>query len=289
MVALNAGGATGAASSFYLPLGRVKRALELIQNGKPVPRGTLQTVFTYAPYDELRRLGLDANTEETVRREFPSYTGMLVVAEVQPGSPSDGILQIGDILLRVNGHYLTQFEPLDALMDSGVNGKVQLELSRGGHAIAVTLPIGDLHAITPDAYIEAGDAIIHNLSYQQARHFNLPIRGVFVANPGYWMTSAGVPRGAIITSVGALGIANIDDFAAALALLGDGDRAAIRFTTLDDPTGSQLRSARMDRRWFPVRRCLRNDGSGLWDCQALAAGPTPKAASGGSITSLGVR
>ncbi len=72
VVGLNAGGATGAASSFYLPLGRVKRALDLIQQGKAVSPRQLQVVFTYAPYDELRRWGLDNVTEESARKLLPT-------------------------------------------------------------------------------------------------------------------------------------------------------------------------------------------------------------------------
>src|SRR5882724_346079 len=124
VVALNAGGANGNASSFYLPLGRVRRALELIQQGKPVARGTLYTVFHYPPYDELKRLGLTSNTETAVRRTFPQYTGMLVVTGVLPGSPSDNVLQPGDILVRVNGRYVTQFEPLAEALDAAVGQQV---------------------------------------------------------------------------------------------------------------------------------------------------------------------
>ncbi len=276
VVALNAGGASGAASSFYLPLARVRRALQLIQAGKPVTRGTLYTVFNYMPYDELERLGLDAATEAAVRKDFPRYTGMLVVTEVLPGSPSQSVLQTGDILLRLNGRYVTQFEPLEEVLDASVGAQVELELERGGKLVSAKVPVGDLHAITPSAYAEFGDVVVNTLSYQQARHFNVPVRGVYIANPGYVFGAAGIPRGAVIVALNGKPTDTLADFEAGIAQLGDGDHATVRYMTIDDPNSTELRVIRMDRLWFPAHHCDRDDAAGLWDCHDLAAGPAPK-------------
>jgi S1-C subfamily serine protease len=276
VVALNAGGANGAASSFYLPLDRVRRALTLIQQGKSVTRGTLYTVFNYTPYDELERLGLDARTEAAVRKDFPRNTGMLVVTEVLPGSPSESVLQPGDILLRLNGRHLTQFEPLEEVLDSSVGDQVELELERGGKLVSAKLPVGDLHAITPSAYAEFGDGVVNTLSYQQARHFNVPVRGVYVANPGYVFGAAAIPRGAVILKLNGKDTNSLAQFEAGIAQLGDGDRATVRYMTIDDPNSTELRSIRMDRLWFPAHHCDRDDAKGAWDCKDLPLGPAPK-------------
>ncbi|MDE2263003.1 MAG: PDZ domain-containing protein [Gammaproteobacteria bacterium] len=276
VVALNAGGADNAASSFYLPLGRVERALRLIQQGKPVTRGTLYTVFNYTPYDELERLALPLDIETAVRKQFPQLTGMLVVSSVLPGTPSALALQPGDILLRVNGRYVTTFDPLEQVLDSSVGRQIRLQLERGGKPVSVTLPVGDLTAITPSSYVQFGDAVVNTLSYQEARQLNVPPRGVFVANPGYVFGAAGIPRGAVISQVDSTAIDDLGDFRRALDGLGNGDYANVRYTTVDDPNGSQLGSFRMDRLWYPADHCVRDDALGTWPCTPLAAGPAPK-------------
>ncbi|HEV7985813.1 MAG TPA: trypsin-like peptidase domain-containing protein, partial [Steroidobacteraceae bacterium] len=280
VLALNAGGATGAASSFYLPLDRVRRALQLIQQGKPVTRGTLQTEFRYRPYDELRRLGLEAATEAEVRKSQPDGTGMLVVSDVQPGSASDGVMLPGDVLVRVNGTLVTRFEPLETVLDDSVGASAELQLQRGGKLYTAKLKVDDLDAITPAAYLEFGDTVVHTLSYQEARAFHRPVRGVFVAATGYMFDAAGVPRGAVITELNSKKVNELSDFAAAVGSLGDGAQVAVRYTTIDDPNGSQLRSVRIDRRWFPARQCERDDHAGYWQCAELppvsqVAAPAP--------------
>ena len=281
VLALNAGGSSAAASSFYLPLDRVTRALQLIQDGKPVTRGTLQTVFVYTPFDEVRRLGLRNETETEMRRKFPNNTGMLVVSEVQRGSPAEQMLEPGDILVRVNGEPCADFGLLAEVLDNGVGKRVKLSIERGGQAFERELDVQDLYAVTPDRFAEFGDAVVHNLSWQQARHINVPIKGVYVANPGYALGAAGMARNAVITAVGSREIATLDDFEHAVADLKDGQRVPVRFYTLEDPSTSQVRVIRMDRLWYPARSCERDDTTGTWPCtswQDDGAAPPPKPA-----------
>jgi pro-apoptotic serine protease NMA111 len=275
VVALNAGGATGAASSFYLPLPAVTRALKFIDAGKPVPRGTLETVFKYTPYDELRRLGLNSDTEARMRSAYPKLTGMLVVADVQPGSAADGVLAPGDILVGIDGKPTPEFFALEDVLDSHVERQINVEVQRGRETRDARLDVKSLSAITADEYIEFGEAVVHTLSYQQARHFNVPIKGVYVANPGYVFGSAGIPRAALISSFNGKKVDNLKDFEAALADLADGARSPVRYATLEDPRAAQLKVIRVDRRWFPARKCKRDDTLGTWPCVAISSGPAP--------------
>ncbi|MBU2677680.1 MAG: trypsin-like peptidase domain-containing protein [Gammaproteobacteria bacterium] len=275
VVALNAGANSSAASSFFLPLDRIDRALKELQRGMPVSRGTLQTTFQSKAYDELRRLGLTADSERIARSSFPEQTGMLVVDQVIPDSPAAGALAPGDILIRINGKLITKFVPLEAILDGHVGREIDIELERGGRQIITKVRVDDLHAITPDEYIEFGDAIVNRLSYQQARHYNRAADGVYVANPGYLLSKAAVPRGAVIVEVDGKDVRDLDDFEAVLDGLADGERARVRYVTMENPQNSIVRLLEMDRTWFPTRRCKRDDALGFWPCRDLADGPAP--------------
>ncbi len=281
VIALNAGASNQAASSFFLPLDRVQRALELVQAGLPVTRGTLGTTLRYTAFDELRRLGLREASERAVRAKFPDAIGMLVVSEILTEGAGDGKLQVGDILVRINGEYLTEFVPFAAVLDERVGQPVELTVERGGGELSFTLPVQDLDQLSPDEYLQFGDAVVNNLSYQQARHFNRAADGLYLANPGFVFAAAGIPRGSVIIGVEGEPVRRLDDLERLLAGMADQQRFTVRFVTLDEPASSKVRVLRMDRRWFPAVRCQRDDRIGEWPCRTLAPGPAPSAPEGG--------
>jgi hypothetical protein len=158
-----------------------------------VPRGTLETVFKYTPYDELGASASTPTPKRACASAYPKLTGMLVVDDVQPGSGADGKLSPATFWWhRRQAHS-------GILRSRGCARQSRRQAGQGGSAArppdgAACARRAVLERHHADEYIEFGEAVVHTLSYQQARHFNVPIKGVYVANPGYVFGSAGIPH-----------------------------------------------------------------------------------------------
>ena len=281
VIALNAGGKRMAASSFYLPLDRVKRAVERIRRGEPVTRGTIQVVFSHLPFDEVRRLGLQPETEARIRKSFPDGTGMIVVREVVPGGPADGKLRVGDVIVGIGDRPVNAFLPIESTVDERVGATLTLDLERGGEALRVEVDVEDLHSISPSSYLEYAGGVLNPLSYHQARNASVPLGGVFVASSGYALSRAGIPSRAVITELAGEPTPTLEHFEEILAKQPHDARLLVRFFMLSQPKSPLVALLRNDRRWFSMRYCERDDVTGRWPCVASAAPPSAVEATGG--------
>ncbi|KAJ4974397.1 hypothetical protein NE237_007571 [Protea cynaroides] len=283
-VALNAGSKSSSASAFFLPLERVVRALSFLQKGwdsfgnkweaVTIPRGTFQVTFLHKGFDETRRLGLRSEIEQMVRHASPiSETGMLVVDSVVPGGPAHKHLEPGDVLVRVNGEVITQFLKLETLLDDSVDKSINLEIERGGASLTVELVVQDLHSITPNHFLEVSGAVIHPLSYQQARNFRFNCGLVYVAEPGYMLYRAGIPRHAIIKKLAGEEISTLDELILNLSKLSRGARVPLEYISYTDRHRSKSVLVTVDRHeWYAAPQIYtRDDSSGLWAARPALA------------------
>ncbi len=275
VVAINAAGKRTAASSYFLPLDRVKRALDLLREGEPVTRGTLQTVFSYQPYDEVRRLGVHRETESAARLAFEDGTGMIVVSEVVPGGPADGILSPGDVVVRINGERVGGFLDLEVVLDDSVGESVALEVERGGEPLHLEVEVADLHVLIPSSYLETGGAVLNPLSYHMARNYAVPARGVYLASPGFMFSRAGLPPGSVITELNGVPTPTLESFEAEMASYPEGERVPVRYHVLSNPRSPGVGVVKAGRRWFSMQRCVRDDSTGRWPCEPSADSPPP--------------
>eukprot|EP00842_Homolaphlyctis_polyrhiza_P002290 jgi/Hompol1/3061/HPOL_000028-RA len=267
-VGLQAGGNMNAATDFFFPLDRVVRALELIRQDKPVPRGTIQVQFLHRPFDEVRRLGLRQDTETLVRQKDKKEIGMLVAAVVLPKGPAHGLLEEGDVLISVNGVILTKFVPLEAILDDSIGKTIRLTVERGGEELIFDVLVQDLHSITPDRYLEIGGAKLNNLSYQLARQYCVPVEGVHLSSSsGMIRLDTQANNGWIISSVDAIPTPNLDAFIEVFKKLPDYERVPITFYSIMDIHAKSVTVLNVERHWSSFRLAVRNDTTGRWDFQ----------------------
>lgn len=266
-VALNVGGVTNTASSFFLPLDRVLRALKLLQKGKQIPRGTLQTEFIHASYDELKKLGITDEIEMESRKRNKHCTGLLTVRTVLPEGPGSKALQVGDIVVKCyhpafGEKYVENFISLWEIIDECIGDVISLTVLRGNEQKLVEIRVQDLNSIIPDKFLDIGQATVHPISYQIARLFHLPCRGLFLASGMCQMPR----RPILMIQLDDKNVNSLDELVEVLQSIPDGKRVSVRYRQLGS-WGEEFNIVDIDYRFFPMALFKRNDG--IWERTVL--------------------
>jgi len=277
VVALQAGGAFMANTNMFFPLDRAKHALEKILQDEEVIRGTMESTFVHRSYAELRRLGLEDKEEAAFREEDPEAQGALVVDHILPEGPAADILAPGDILYRIDDQMVSSFIPLEAYLDEHVGQPIQVDFIRGGKLMSGNINVISLADITPNRYLEIGRAVLHNFSYQQARHLNRPVKGVVLATNGYMFGSSGVGAGSVIYSINKQPVNNLDDAIEILKSIPDKKEFPIRYFGVRDAHNDSLSIVKNDRHWHAAKVCDHDQASGNWVCESIAQAPPAEA------------
>ncbi|KAL7666572.1 Pro-apoptotic serine protease [[Candida] zeylanoides] len=282
-VALQAGGSSEASTDFFLPVARPQRALECIRRGAAVTRGDVQVEWQLRPFDECRRLGLSRDAERAARQHFPNHIGLLVANLVLPEGPASGLLQEGDTLISVCGECVASHVRVDELLDERVGERVEFVVQRNRQAHAFEIVVGDLHAITPSRYVECCGATFNDLSYQVARSYAMPVRGVYVCDAsGTFEFSPYERSGWLVESVDDKPTPNLDAFVEVMRHIPDRHKVSVVYRHASDLHGESVMVVYVERHWQSAfRMATRDDASGLWRFEDLGgevpvAVPEPK-------------
>lgn len=85
------------------------------------------------------------------------------------------------------------------------------------------MAIESLHDLTPKTFLEAGGAVMHSLSFTQARNGHLHLdSGVYLAYAGFIFDAAGVGNHSVVTQVGSTRTPTLEALEAAMQALPDG-------------------------------------------------------------------
>lgn len=270
-VALQAGGSTEASTDFFLPVSRPLRALKCIQESQPITRGDIQVEWLLQPFDECRRLGLTAEAEAEARRLFPDKSGLLVCELVIPKGPADGLIKEGDTLISVNGEHIPTFIRLDEILDENVGNQLEFKIQRGGNEHIVNITIGDLHAITPNRFVDVAGASFNDLSYQLARCYCIPVKGVYVNDAsGTFDFNAQDKNGWILDKIGNQATPDLDTFIEVMKSIPDRQKVTLSFRHMSDLHSKNSIVNHIERHWqSEFRVATRNDTTGLWDFKSI--------------------
>ncbi|KAJ2359064.1 hypothetical protein IWW50_000262 [Coemansia erecta] len=263
-VAIKSGG-NGRASNFLLPLERVKYAFEYVQSGKIPPRGTLQVVFQHMTHVQAERLGLEAEAAACEGVRADNSTGVLTVHKVVPSGPADGVLQVGDIIISVNGTVVTGFPQLFGIVDAEVGHEVSMRVFRKSQFIAVQTMVQDLYEVMPARTLTLGDSYLHDLSFQEAACGSAPVTGVKVsADYGGLFPGHELGRRNVIHSINYQPTPNLDALMKVLRGVHRDQPLVVKVKDFHDPRDEAVFVTYFPQVTLPTTMLTRSVATGFW-------------------------
>jgi S1-C subfamily serine protease len=274
-IALNSGSAKNMETAFFLPMEMIIPTLRKLLGSESVSRGSLQTIFEYTPYSQFTSLGIDEVTLNTIKSKAGvNSKGKLVVAHVIPEGPGEEVFNPGDIMLSLDGVSVDNFLQFETLLNANVGQRIKVQILRNGQKIENKVLVDDLFKLTPDEYIEYSNGLVIPVGLTMARLFNLPVRGVTLANPGPVFSSQGIMRLAILDEIENEPVNNIDDFANLVSRIAKGEKYSVRYR---DPNQTKLQQYKLVNDysdWYDTSRCKSQMRERHWKCKKIKPKPT---------------
>ncbi|KAM0846524.1 hypothetical protein ACQ4PT_055622 [Festuca glaucescens] len=155
---------------------------------------------------------------------------------------------------------------METLLDGSIGCEIDLQIERCGTTLTVKLKVEDLNSITPNYFLEVSGAVIHPLSYQQARNFGFKCGLVYVADAGYMLSRASVPQHSIIKKFAGEDIAHLGDLISVISKQPRGAQVPLEYVIYTDRHRNKSAVVTIDQHgWYASPQLYtRSDANGLW-------------------------
>ncbi|KAJ1933044.1 serine protease, partial [Linderina pennispora] len=95
--------------------------------------------------------------------------------------PAYGALEVGDIVISMDGKPICDFVGLESVLDANVGCTVDFVVWRKGTSVPVSVRVQDMYDVSPTQLLSLGHATLHDMSLMLANRYSLEVKGVYIA------------------------------------------------------------------------------------------------------------
>jgi len=198
-----------AQNEWAMPAQVLSETVELYRSGRQY--GSLDADLLYQPISVARELGMP---DDWLKRYFELEAAMrrvLYVDQLVPGTDAADKMQVGDILLAIDGVLVANLFAVEQLVQKS---KITLSVLRGGEVIELDIKPSSLSGSGTRRLVSWAGATFQEPHWEIARYKGLRPEGVYITDtedgsPAIWDR---LYRNRFVTAVDGVKVRNLDEF-----------------------------------------------------------------------------